>query len=227
MILGAPTESDVSQAVEAFNAIYGEMERALWCMAGAARDSLRRGQPSEACQALVWTIKSWWGIQGPKMSFKRIAADALASQDWPATLFDPPSVLDADAETVAVTRVSDLVAATVRGGSPRREFSLASKTLHWLVPWRVPVYDKFVREGVGVPETWYDADGYREIVRWHYRNARRLTGAGRAWMGGIEPVTPFRALDKYLWWLGGGDAGRAALVNDPWEPVRRLGIKPG
>jgi hypothetical protein len=46
-------------------------------------------------------------------------------------------------------------------------------------------------------------------------------------MGSIEPVTPFRALDKYLWWLGGGDAGRAALVNDPWEPVRRLGIKPG
>jgi hypothetical protein len=30
-------------------------------------------------------------------------------------------------------------------GVPRREYSLASKVLHWLMPWQVPVYDSFVR----------------------------------------------------------------------------------
>lgn len=33
----------------------------------------------------------------------------------------------------------------------RREFSLASKVLHWLMPWRIPVYDSFVRGMLGVP----------------------------------------------------------------------------
>jgi hypothetical protein len=33
---------------------------------------------------------------------------------------------------------------------PRREFSLASKVLHWLLPYRVPAYDSYVCKSLGV-----------------------------------------------------------------------------
>ncbi len=42
------------------------------------------------------------------------------------------------------------------------------------------------------------------------------------WLGGVEPRSPVRGLDKYLWWLGGGSAGTAAVVKDPWRVLRSL-----
>src|SRR5262249_22381236 len=106
-----------------------------------------------------------------------------------------------------------------------REFSLASKVLHWLFPWRVPVYESFVRESVRIPKSWTDNDAYREIVHWEYDTARRLFAEDSDWTGTIEPKSPFRALDKYLWWLSGGSSAHAVLVRDPWRVVRRLGIE--
>jgi hypothetical protein len=37
-------------------------------------------------------------------------------------------------------------------------------------------------------------------------------------------MSPLRALDKLTWWLGGGAAGTAAEVRDPWQVTRRLGL---
>ena len=106
------------------------------------------------------------------------------------------------------------------------EFSLASKTLHWLMPWRIPVYDSFVRKSVGVRSTWNHQDAYREIVSWQFRVCQELGTDDPGWTGDVPPRSPFRALDKYLWWIGGGNAGTAALVKDPWREVYRLGLRP-
>ncbi len=65
--------------------------------------------------------------------------------NWSPDLFRPTSGSDPGAEEYAYECVSELVGRSMSMGSPRREYSLASKVLHWLLPWRVPVYDNFVR----------------------------------------------------------------------------------
>jgi hypothetical protein len=118
--------------------------------------------------------------------------------------------------------------ATVRWGRPidrgvtRREYSLASKVLHWLLPWRVPVYDSFVRNALGVPASWDHPQGYRMVAEKTFAIASTVDG-NLDWFGTVEP--PLRALDKLMWWAGGGDAGTAAEVRDPWKVVRGLNLR--
>ncbi len=123
----------------------------------------------------------------------------MAAEAWTKTLFDAAPELTIETEGFACERVSALVSAAEARGAGRREFSLASKVLHWLLPWRIPVYDSFVRKSVGVPTSRADKDAYREIVRWEYDTARRLLAEDSDWTGTIDPRSPFRALDKYLW----------------------------
>ena len=56
--------SQVLRAVEAFNARYGQMESVLWRLSTEARRCLLHGERPEVAEALVWTIRSWWGLQG-------------------------------------------------------------------------------------------------------------------------------------------------------------------
>lgn len=226
MSLATISASDVAKAVAAFNSIYGEMERALWRVSRAAREPLLRRRESTLVGALAWTIKSWWGVQGVRSEIRAISARALASLEWTEAMFEERTMIPADGEHFARTRVPDLVSSMIAFGAKRREFSLASKTLHWLMPWRIPVYDSFVRDTVGVPKSWADEDAYREIVRREYEVVRRLSEADSGWTGETDPRSPFRAIDKYLWWLGGGNAGRAVVVKRPWDVVYRLGLEP-
>ncbi len=66
MPLAVVTSAEVAEGMRAFDGRYGDMERALWCLSRAAGLDLLRGESSEVVQALVWTIKSWWGVQGVK-----------------------------------------------------------------------------------------------------------------------------------------------------------------
>ena len=54
----------------------------------------------------------------------------------------------------ASDRVAKIVRRSMSMGVPRREYSLAFKVLHWLMPWRVPVYGSFVHGMLGVPASW-------------------------------------------------------------------------
>jgi hypothetical protein len=109
-------------------------------------------------------------------------------------------------------------------GVPRREYSLASKVLHWLLPWQVPAYDSYVRRCLGVPALWDHPQAYRKVA--HDVFATSLGALGDlTWIGSVEPRSPLRAIDKCVWWLGGGDAGTAAQVRDPWRVVRQLGLE--
>jgi hypothetical protein len=213
----------MAAAVGAFNARYGEMEAALWALSRAARKDLLRGHASELIGEFVWTIKSWWGVQGVEATVKRLAPAALAELRWVEVMFEDGPEVDAGGEDLAVGHVNLVVSLFSAAGARRREFSLVSKALHWLMPWRIPVYDSYVRRICQVPTSWDHDEAYAAIVRWEFHAARRLSDAGVDWLGDVQPAAPFRALDKYLWWLGGGSAGQAVVVKDPWRVARRLG----
>lgn len=218
------TTAAVAEAVRFFDSRYGEMEEALWHLSKVARRDLLRQRSSDAVQALVWTIKSWWGIQGVTEQIKTVAARALAAETWTEKLFEATPEFTPAAEAFACERVSGLVSRLqTLGGTTRQEYSLASKVLHWLVPWRVPVYDSLVRKSLDIPSSWEARRAYSELVRKEYDVVRRLNAAGSTWIGKVEPRSPFRAIDKYLWWLAGGPNQKAVIVRDPWKVVRALG----
>lgn len=218
--------SDRARAVEAYNANFGEMDRVLWFLSMNCRGPLLRGRSAPVVETLIWTVKSWWGVQGVRSETKTLMAQALAALEWSNDLFEAPSRVPDGAESDAYRLVANLVTRSVSMGVPRREFSLASKVLHWLLPWHIPVYDSFVRQSLGIPSAWDHPKAYHQIVRSVFRVVRESEGRESAWLGPIEPRSSLRGLDKCLWWLGGGSAGNAARVRDPWRVVRQLGLRP-
>jgi hypothetical protein len=218
-------DSQKAEAVTAFNERYAGMEGALWCLSRNSRPPLLAGESSPVVESLVWTVKSWWGVQGVRSETKTQMAGALAQAiAWSSALFEPISSYDSGAEEYACESVAELVSRSMAAGVPRREYSLASKVLHWLLPWRVPVYDSFVRGSLGVPTSWDHPQAYRQVAKEIFAMAR-MTDQDSAWVGALEPRSPLRALDKCAWWLGGGNVSPAAEVGDPWQVVHRLGLE--
>jgi hypothetical protein len=214
----------VGRTVSLFDARFREMEQVLWLLSVNSRPGLLAGKSSPPLEAQVWTVKSWWGVQGVRSQSKAQMARALAeSVSWSPALFGPVTGYGPDRAPFACERVAEVVGRSMSLGVPRREYSLASKVLHWLMPWRVPVYDSFVRGALGVPASWDHPEAYRKVSIEIFALARAMTGDS-AWTGSLEPVSPLRALDKITWWLGGGSAGAAAEVRDPWKVIRKLGL---
>jgi hypothetical protein len=107
----------------------------------------------------------------------------------------------------------------------RREYSLAYKVMHWLLPLRVPVDDSFVLEVLGVPASWDHPQAYRMVAEKTFAVAAQVD-ANSNWFGAVEPLSPLRALDKLMWWVGGGEAGAAAAeVRDLWRVIRGLSLR--
>lgn len=220
-----PTREEVASAVEKYNARYGEMDEALWCLSNASRPLLLRGQTGQVLERLVWTVRSWWGVQGVISETATSAGRALADMEWSSAMFteEVGPVGDPEAfQAYAIHRVSGLVERMKDFGVPRAEFVLSAKVLHWLMPWRVPAYDSFVRKSLGA--SGHQEYAYLDIARWEFDNALRLMAEGSDWLGSVNPRSPLRALDKYLWRMGGGDVGTAVIVSDPWEVCKTLGL---
>jgi len=220
--LGRIKPTDVKAAVDAFNSRYGEMEQVLWRLSRAAVDALLAGKDSQAIEKLVWTVRSWWGVQGVRKETKVKAAATLLEFDWTESMFEASLDLEFDSKNFAVRRVAEFVEGMRRRGAARREWSLASKVLHWLMPWRVPAYDGFVRGALGVPSGIDNGLAYSFVVTLEYGLAHEILQQGEEWFGDLEPRSPFRALDKYLWWHGGGSADRAVVVKNPWRVLDPL-----
>jgi len=219
------TDSQLAEAVSEFDARFGETERVLWCLSAGSRASLLAGESSAVLEALVWTIRSWWGVQGVRSETKAQMGRALAqSLTWSPDMFGPVLEYGLEAAENACDRVAELISRSMSLGVPRREYSLASKVLHWLMPWRIPVYDSFVCGMLSVPASWDHPQAYRKVATEVFALAGTMTGDS-AWTGSLEPRSPLRALDKLTWWLGGGSIGGAAEVHDPWHVPRQLGLK--
>jgi len=92
------------------------------------------------------------------------------------------------------------------------------------MPWRVPVYDSYVRRALGVPASWDHPQAYRKVTAEIFAMTSALTG-DLAWIGPLEPRSPLRADDKLTWWAGGGSTGTAAEVCDPRRILRELGLE--
>jgi len=217
---------DGAAAVRAFNDVYSQMDSALWCLSCHCRADLMVGCPSPRVEALVWTVKGWWGVQGVRSETRAQMAQALAGMGWKQDDFESPAVSGHGPAAVADELVTKLVNDTLTLGGARREFSLASKVLHWLSPWRVPVYDSFVRSQLGVPPSWDHPAAYQMVARGLFDLSKQCSGWNEEWIGSIGPRSPLRALDKYLWWSAGGSLGNSVLVKRPNEVLHRLGIDP-
>lgn len=217
--------SQRTDAVNAYNAVFGEMDRALWCLSQHCRAPLLEGRSARVIEELVWTVKVWWGIQGVERDAKARMGQALAAIPWSTEMFEEaPDISEAGAE-FALVLVKLVVEKSQELGVPRRELSLASKVLHWLLPARISVYDNFVRESLGVSASVDPLSNYYRVASKIFQAMQDLAADDSAWLGTVEPRTPLRALDKCLWWLGGGSAGKAAVVSDPWRVVDRLGLR--
>jgi hypothetical protein len=217
-------DSQRAEAVAAFDSRFGEMERVLWYLSKNCRAALLAGESSPVIESLVWAIKSWWGVMGVRSEAKAQMSSALAvAVDWSPALFDPLPSFEPGAADRAAGWVDELVGRSMEMGVPNRLYSLASKVLHWLLPWQVPAFDQAVRAAVGVPGAWDLPRAYRQVAIRMFAMAR-VVDPDAAWIGPLEPRSPLRALDKCTWWLGGGNAGKAAVVNDPWRVVRQLGL---
>lgn len=216
-----PKSGDLARAVAAFDARFGEMERVLWCLSRHCREPLINGTSSPALEYLVWTIKSWWGVQGVSTSSRKPIADALAELDWSDALFAAHDLPRAASD--AVELVGRTVAKAYQLGAPRKEFSLVSKALHWLLPWHVPVFDRNVREQMRVPD-WEQPRAYQAVATGLMALAVQLPSQD-TWLGALDPQSRLRGLDKYFWWAGGGETGAAVVVSDPWKVVRALGLQ--
>lgn len=226
MTLESISVENAAKAVRAYNATFGEMDRVLWYLSRASRRPRIEGRGGPVVEALVRTVKSWWGVQGVKAATKGCMAEALATMPWSPELFADVEGVPENAESFACGSVAALVSRTMSRGAHRREFSLASKVLHWLLPWRIPVCDSFVRGQLGVPSAWDHPAAYSAIARGLFSAVRRLEPQGPQWLCDLGPRSCLRGLDKYLWWSGGGDTKKTVVVRGPWRVVARLGLRP-
>lgn len=217
------SDAERGAAVTAFDQRYGEMERVLSCLSRNSRERLIAGEESPVVEALVRKIKEWWGIRGPDSSAE--ISQALMQMEWSPALFDTAPAAESAADE-AYDRVAELIERSRALGAPRREVSWSSKVLHWLLPWRIPVFDKFVRDSLGMAEPEDPLAAYRIVAHEVFVAVHGTAGADPAWLGSLEPRSPLRGIDKCLWWLGGGHKGSAYVDPDPWRVVRELGLDP-
>jgi hypothetical protein len=201
------------------------MERALWCLSANSRESLVAGESAPVLEELVWTIRIWWGVVGVPKEAKPKMARALAELTaWSPELFESKLDYGPGAARDACKWVDELVSRSRSLGVRRREYSWASKVLHWLMPWRVPAFDRQVCELLGVPKKWDLPQAYRKVTMDVFEMARMTAGECN-WIGELEPRSQLRALDKYIWWTSAGGPGNARVVRQPCQVLRRLGLK--
>jgi len=70
---------------------------------------------------------------------------------------------------------------------------------------RIPVFDAYVREFVGVTE-WGDLpQQYQAVARKVLAQAQAIRTDDPALLASMQPQVPLRVIDKVFWWLGGGN----------------------
>jgi hypothetical protein len=218
--------ADCRLAVEAFDQLYGEMEDVLWCLSRLCREPLRDNRPAPVLEELVWTIKCWWAVRGVRREDKSRLARALVALDWDHSDFENDNVPLHEAEEYACSRVERLVRAGRTCGLARQEYAWCSKVLHWLSPWRVPIYSSFARKFVGVPTPSSHKDAYR-VVAHRTLQVVRSVALSHSVLDARGSGSPLRAIDKCLWWMAGGATQRSAIAKDPWRVFDELGLDPG
>ncbi len=197
--------------VEEFDSSYwcSSTEAVLWSSACAVRQQLLQGEDSRLF-GFVCSVRDGWNVRGASDSTCAIAAAVLKSMPWSPEDFSDVFDETGRSEEYALRTVSEVLSELERRGAARQERSLTTKMLHWLMPWRIPVYDSFVCKGLRTDSSSFEVS-YPDLVKWEYATARELVPAKRDWIGPNEPRSPLRALDKYMWWENGGRESAANM----------------
>ena len=199
-----PSVEQVKRASAEYDQAFGHVDTEFWAWSQRIRESLLAHDATQDVRDFVWAIKSKWGIQGVRTETGPVAASVLASLDWEPEWFELSWGYTEEDERFAISTVAHYVSEMQNQGVPRREFSYASKVLHWVMPARIPLYDSAVRGFLGIPQAWAPRKALKAITGWEFAAARNLLAGGNDWLGESEPATALRALDKYLWWEGAG-----------------------
>ena len=199
-----PSVEQVRRASAEYDRAFGHVDTEFWDWSQRLREPLLRHESTKDVRGFVWAIKCKWGIQGVRTGTGPIAAAVLASLDWEPDWFRLDCGYNEDDERFAISLVARYVSEMQNQGVPRREFSYASKVLHWIMPARIPLYDSAVRGFLDIPQSWAPRKALKNITSWEFAAARDLFAQGDDWVGEADPATALRALDKYLWWEGAG-----------------------
>ena len=62
---------------------------ALWQLSQLCRKPLLEGRIEPVLETLVWTVKSWWGVQGVARTDRTPIAEALVGLEWSVEDFEP------------------------------------------------------------------------------------------------------------------------------------------
>jgi hypothetical protein len=175
-------ESRRAEAVSAFDAKYGDQCQVVLCLSRHSRPALLAGESSPVLEKLISTIRTWWPVRAPADTDPYMAAAITKAIGWSPDVFRPTSAFGSETADFAVELVDKVVASAKElSGSWRREYSWTSKTVHWLLPWRVPAFDKNVRNYLGVPKGW---DNERAVRRGDPKDLRAgAAGASRICVG--------------------------------------------
>lgn len=202
-----PSPAAVAAHVAKYDAKHGHLDARAWSLSLAARPLLFNRECGPELVDFVWYIAKTWGrVLGIVTDVREAAVSTLLQMQWSESHFETYVPAGLQDQILAVCAVSALVDGLKERGIRRREFSASSKVLHWLMPWRVPIYDDRVRKALGLPLGPDDPSTatYREIVRWEFGAVQRLNQSGDLWMGQQPPHAELRGLDKYLWLPDGG-----------------------
>ncbi len=134
------TPEQVRRAVSEYNELYEADERELYKTSRRALADLLLGIPSDSVLHFTREVNRW-GRTRTSREVWSYAKVALASLPWDETR-DLRTQLCVERADSVVDLCEQLVNGTCERGGRRREYSYASKMLHWLWPDQVPVNDR-------------------------------------------------------------------------------------
>lgn len=185
--------------VDRYNADYSWLEKEIWKISLDTKRVLLQLSPndvlSDSVRLFAWHVAKWGNIWYYDMF--PAAAQALWNLRTKISVFSGKDFKSANPEDVCYL-CSELVGSMCKNGIRSRQWSWASKMLHWLMPDCFPIYDKVVLNGLDIESERETA--YREIIGWEYECAKHLESELNSAVGDVEPRKLLRAIDKYIWY---------------------------
>lgn len=192
------TPEGVKRAVAAYNERFRFSEMGLYYTAQRARGDLEAKTGGPILLDFTGDVNRWGKTRASYETWS-YAADTLPTLPW-YEIRGLETSFSVDRAEYVVDLCERLVNGIVERGGKRREYSYASKLLHWLWPEQVPVNDTNVRnEWLGVKGQ--GRDPYRRVVLWMFKRAKALQSFEKEIVGEVEPRTVLRAIDKTVWWI--------------------------
>jgi hypothetical protein len=186
--------------------------------------TLLAGESLPVLEKLVSTVRTWCPVRAPAATDPYMAAAITKALGWSPDAFRPTSAFGSKRWISPSSWSTGLWPApwncrAVGGESTRGRrrrctgFCRGVCQLSTRMCGIISVYQRAETTN-GHTARWPEGSS-----RWRGRSLQKP-----AWAGPLEPRTPLRALDKWLWWDGGGKDSHVYMDPDPWRVVRELNL---